>query len=97
MSSDTTGHHLHVLLVARARSASPQSEELRASGGEDAGDVLRRIEDVSCTLCVSNGTRDVTAALVAVREPARGETGGVLPQVGRPKCCRPDMHREHEA
>ncbi|MFI1190573.1 DUF5133 domain-containing protein [Streptomyces californicus] len=36
--------------------------------GDDAGDAARRLEDVSYTLCVTTGTRDVTSAVAAARE-----------------------------
>ncbi|WP_411082231.1 DUF5133 domain-containing protein [Streptomyces sp. cmx-18-6] len=42
-------------------------EELLAQHGEGHEGASRRLEDVSYTLCVSTGTRDVAAALVAAR------------------------------
>ncbi|MEW2070972.1 DUF5133 domain-containing protein [Streptomyces sp. NPDC007346] len=43
-------------------------EELRAQHGEGGDGVARGLEDVSYTLCVSTGTREIAAALVAARE-----------------------------
>ncbi|MFJ7329888.1 MULTISPECIES: DUF5133 domain-containing protein [Streptomyces] len=46
-------------------------EELRARyGGGDEG-LARGLEDVTYTLCVSTGTRDIAAALVVAREQLR--------------------------
>ncbi|MER7661515.1 MULTISPECIES: DUF5133 domain-containing protein [unclassified Streptomyces] len=43
-------------------------EALRALHAEKSSpDVQRRMEDVAYTLCVSTGTRDVEAALIAAR------------------------------
>ncbi|MFG3658607.1 DUF5133 domain-containing protein [Streptomyces sp. NPDC047706] len=48
--------------------------DLRAEDGSDA--VRRRMDDIAYTLCVSTGTRDVDAALVAARHQLPGtETG----------------------
>ncbi|WP_432149875.1 DUF5133 domain-containing protein [Streptomyces sp. bgisy029] len=46
-------------------------EELRAQHGQGVDGVARRLEDVSYTLCVSTGTREIAAALVAAREQLR--------------------------
>ncbi|CAM5239056.1 DUF5133 domain-containing protein [Streptomyces microflavus] len=46
-------------------------EELRAQQGEGGDGVARGLEDVSYTLCVSTGTREIAAALVAAREQLR--------------------------
>ncbi|MFJ1594821.1 DUF5133 domain-containing protein [Kitasatospora albolonga] len=46
-------------------------EELRTQHGEGDEGVGRRLDDVSYTLCVSTGTRDIAAALVAAREQVR--------------------------
>ncbi|MEV6854923.1 DUF5133 domain-containing protein [Streptomyces microflavus] len=46
-------------------------EELRAQQGEGSDGVARGLEDVSYTLCVSTGTREIAAALVAAREQLR--------------------------
>ncbi|MFE2296265.1 DUF5133 domain-containing protein [Streptomyces sp. NPDC059452] len=46
-------------------------EELRAQDGEGADGVARGLEDVSYTLCVSTGTREIAAALVVAREQLR--------------------------
>ncbi|MDX3374613.1 DUF5133 domain-containing protein [Streptomyces sp. ME02-6991-2A] len=43
-------------------------EELRARYGAGDKGLARGLEDVSYTLCVSTGTRDIAAALVAARE-----------------------------
>ncbi|MFQ6855362.1 DUF5133 domain-containing protein [Streptomyces sp. 35M1] len=43
-------------------------DELKAERGKGAGEVIRRLEDVSYTLCVTTGTRDIASALVAARE-----------------------------
>ncbi|AGK75676.1 hypothetical protein SFUL_692 [Streptomyces microflavus DSM 40593] len=45
-------------------------EELRAQQGDGDG-VARGLEDVSYTLCVSTGTREIAAALAAAREQLR--------------------------
>lgn len=43
-------------------------ESLRALGADDAGMAARqRLDDISYTLCVATGTRDVDAALIAAR------------------------------
>ncbi|NEY33618.1 DUF5133 domain-containing protein [Streptomyces sp. PRKS01-65] len=59
-----------------------QYETLRAlhaeNGSEEAG---RRLDDVTYTLCVSTGTRDVDSALVAARHQmpgARPPAGSLL-------------------
>ncbi|WP_228927513.1 DUF5133 domain-containing protein [Streptomyces sp. DH7] len=57
-------------------------DDLKAERGKDAGEMLRRLEDVSYTLCVATGTRDIASALVAAREQlrrlVREETSAVL-------------------
>ncbi|MET9038598.1 DUF5133 domain-containing protein [Streptomyces mirabilis] len=46
---------------------------LRTLHAEDGGtEVRRRMDDVAYTLCVSTGTRDVDAALVAARHRLPG-------------------------
>ncbi|MFC8715050.1 MULTISPECIES: DUF5133 domain-containing protein [unclassified Streptomyces] len=50
-----------------------QYETLRALHAEDGTEeVRRRMEDVTYTLCVSTGTRDIDAALVAARHRLPG-------------------------
>ncbi|MET9146248.1 DUF5133 domain-containing protein [Streptomyces sp. NPDC004042] len=50
-----------------------QYETLRALHAEDSTEeVRRRMEDVTYTLCVSTGTRDIDAALVAARHRLPG-------------------------
>ncbi|WP_098010615.1 DUF5133 domain-containing protein [Streptomyces sp. sk226] len=39
--------------------------------GGDAVEATRRLEDVSYTLCVTTGTRDITSAVAAARERLR--------------------------
>ncbi|MBD2830725.1 DUF5133 domain-containing protein [Streptomyces globisporus] len=39
--------------------------------GGDAAEAARRLEDVSYTLCVTTGTRDITSAVAAARERLR--------------------------
>ncbi|MEU6623012.1 MULTISPECIES: DUF5133 domain-containing protein [Streptomyces] len=54
-------------------------EVLRAENGSD--EVRRRMDDLAYTLCVSTGTRDVDAALIAARHRlpgARPEDDSVL-------------------
>ncbi len=46
-------------------------EELRTRHGEGGEGVARRLDDVSYTLCVSTGTRDIAAALAVAREQVR--------------------------
>ncbi|MFD7747513.1 DUF5133 domain-containing protein [Streptomyces sp. NPDC059698] len=46
-------------------------DELTAGRGEDAQEANRRLEDVSYTLCVTTGTRDIASALVTARERLR--------------------------
>ncbi len=46
-------------------------DELKAERGKDAGEVTRCLEDVSYTLCVTTGTRDIGSALAAAREQLR--------------------------
>ncbi|MER7698026.1 MULTISPECIES: DUF5133 domain-containing protein [unclassified Streptomyces] len=46
-------------------------DELKAGRGKDAREVTRRLEDVSYTLCVTTGTRDIASALVAARGQLR--------------------------
>ncbi|MFE0824670.1 DUF5133 domain-containing protein [Streptomyces sp. NPDC058847] len=50
-----------------------QYETLRALHAEDGTEEgRRRMEDVAYTLCVSTGTRDIDAALVAARHRLPG-------------------------
>jgi hypothetical protein len=50
-----------------------QYEALRALHAESDGEeARRRLDDVSYTLCVSTGTRDIDSALVAARHQASG-------------------------
>ncbi|MFE0791079.1 DUF5133 domain-containing protein, partial [Streptomyces mutabilis] len=50
-----------------------QYETLRALHAEDGTEeARRRMEDVAYTLCVSTGTRDIDAALVAARHRLPG-------------------------
>ncbi|MFD5006512.1 DUF5133 domain-containing protein [Streptomyces mutabilis] len=50
-----------------------QYETLRALHAEDGTEeARRRMEDVAYTLCVSTGTRDVDAALIAARHRLPG-------------------------
>ncbi|MFF6909661.1 DUF5133 domain-containing protein [Streptomyces sp. NPDC012389] len=51
-------------------------EELRAQHGQGGDGVARRLEDVSYTLCVSTGTREIAAALAAAREQLRRHAPG---------------------
>lgn len=46
-------------------------EELRAHDAAGRPEARRRLEDVSYTLCVSTGTRDVASALRVAREQLR--------------------------
>ncbi|MFE5613560.1 DUF5133 domain-containing protein [Streptomyces sp. NPDC056470] len=59
-----------------------QYETLRVLDAENGGaEVRRRLDDVAYTLCVSTGTRDVDAALIAARyrlPGARPEDDSVL-------------------
>lgn len=59
-----------------------QYETLRALNAEDGSpEAAQRLDDVAYTLCVSTGTRDVDAALVAARHQlpgARPEDDSVL-------------------
>ncbi|MFD0141562.1 MULTISPECIES: DUF5133 domain-containing protein [unclassified Streptomyces] len=59
-----------------------QYETLRVLHAENGGaEVRRRLDDVAYTLCVSTGTRDVDAALIAARyrlPGARPEDDSVL-------------------
>lgn len=57
-------------------------EELRAQHGQGGDGVARRLEDVSYTLCVSTGTREIAAALVAASEQLRCHAPGRDTQVG---------------
>ncbi|MGN2364975.1 DUF5133 domain-containing protein [Streptomyces luridiscabiei] len=45
-------------------------EELRAQQGDGGDGVARGLEDVSYTLCVSTGTREIAAAREQLRRPA---------------------------
>ncbi|MEV8566721.1 DUF5133 domain-containing protein [Streptomyces sp. NPDC051322] len=47
--------------------------EMQNASAADSPQVRRRMDDVAYTLCVSTGTRDVAAALIA----ARGQVPGV--------------------
>lgn len=71
-----------MLLMARPvlKNLLEQYETLRALHAEQGSkETLRRLEDVSYTLCVSTGTRDIDAALAAARHrlaataPAAGQ------------------------
>ncbi|MFE7551039.1 DUF5133 domain-containing protein [Streptomyces gardneri] len=59
-----------------------QYETLKALRAENGGEeVRRRMDDLAYTLCVSTGTRDVDAALIAARHRlpgARPEDDSVL-------------------
>ncbi|CAM5668697.1 hypothetical protein SNARM312S_03163 [Streptomyces narbonensis] len=59
-----------------------QYETLKVLQAENGGaEVRRRMDDVAYTLCVSTGTRDVDAALIAARHRlpgARPEDDSVL-------------------
>lgn len=59
-----------------------QYEALHALHAEDGSEeVQQRLDDVAYTLCISTGTRDVDAALVAARHQlpgARPEDDSVL-------------------
>ncbi|MER7959834.1 DUF5133 domain-containing protein [Streptomyces sp. NPDC096030] len=59
-----------------------QYETLRVLHAENGGaEVRQRLDDVAYTLCVSTGTRDVDAALIAARyrlPGARPEDDSVL-------------------
>ncbi|MCZ0982198.1 DUF5133 domain-containing protein [Streptomyces diastatochromogenes] len=59
-----------------------QYETLRMLKAENGGEeVRRRMDDLAYTLCVSTGTRDVDAALIAARHRlpgARPEDDSVL-------------------
>ncbi|MFE9696264.1 DUF5133 domain-containing protein [Streptomyces sp. NPDC006270] len=46
-------------------------DELKAGRGKDARETARCLEDVSYTLCVTTGTRDIASALVAARGQLR--------------------------
>ncbi|MCX5346920.1 DUF5133 domain-containing protein [Streptomyces mirabilis] len=55
------------------RNLVEQYVTLRTLHAEDGGtEVRRRLDDVAYTLCVSTGTRDVDAALVAARHRLPG-------------------------
>ncbi|MER5924684.1 DUF5133 domain-containing protein [Streptomyces mirabilis] len=55
------------------RNLVEQYVALRTLHAEDGGtEVRRRLDDVAYTLCVSTGTRDVDAALVAARHRLPG-------------------------
>ncbi|MFI9615816.1 DUF5133 domain-containing protein [Streptomyces sp. NPDC052023] len=50
-----------------------QYEALRLLHAQDGDDeVRRRMDDIAYTLCVSTGTRDVDAALIAARHQLPG-------------------------
>ncbi|MEU5609191.1 DUF5133 domain-containing protein [Streptomyces sparsogenes] len=55
------------------RNLVQQYETLRALNAEEGGpEVRQRMDDVAYTLCVSTGTRDVDAALIAARHRLPG-------------------------
>ncbi|MFG2856361.1 DUF5133 domain-containing protein [Streptomyces mirabilis] len=55
------------------RNLVEQYVTLRTLHAEDGGtEVRRRMDDVAYTLCVSTGTRDVDAALIAARHRLPG-------------------------
>jgi hypothetical protein len=60
-------------------------ENLAASDAEDAEhagpQARRRLDDVTYTLCVSTGTRDIDAALAAARRHAGSPGGEAEPSV----------------
>lgn len=64
------------------RNLIEQYDALRVLHAEDGSpDVRRRMDDVAYTLCVSTGTRDIEAALVAARHRlagARTDDGSLL-------------------
>ncbi|GGY77114.1 DUF5133 domain-containing protein [Streptomyces omiyaensis] len=64
------------------RNLIEQYETLKVLRAENGGEeVRRRLDDVAYTLCVSTGTRDVDAALIAARHRlpgARTEDDSVL-------------------
>ncbi|RSS58620.1 DUF5133 domain-containing protein [Streptomyces sp. WAC01280] len=64
------------------RSLIEQYETLKVLQAENGGEeVRRRMDDFAYTLCVSTGTRDVDAALIAARHRlpgARPEDDSVL-------------------
>ncbi|MET7296612.1 DUF5133 domain-containing protein [Streptomyces griseoloalbus] len=59
-----------------------QYDALRIRHAEDGSpEVRRRMDDVAYTLCVSTGTRDIEAALVAARHrlaDVRADDGSLL-------------------
>ncbi|WND40497.1 DUF5133 domain-containing protein [Streptomyces sp. BB1-1-1] len=59
---------------AVVRDLIDQDESLAAVGASDAGSaqVRRRRADGAYTLCVSSGTRDIDAALIAARHQLPG-------------------------
>ncbi|WP_299538667.1 DUF5133 domain-containing protein [uncultured Streptomyces sp.] len=59
-------------LLTRYEKLVRRRDELLTSDATDAAPVLRRLEDVSYTLCVSTGTRDIDEALAAAREQLAG-------------------------
>lgn len=67
------------MLMAHPAVLRPMVEEYKAlvtlPSGQDSEKIRRRLEDVSYTLCVATGTRDIDAALVA----ARLHLSGALP------------------
>ncbi|MFF5106668.1 DUF5133 domain-containing protein [Streptomyces sp. NPDC000134] len=64
------------------RNLIDQYEALRVLHAEDGSEeVRRRLDDVTYTLCVSTGTRDIDAALAAARRRlpgARAEDDALL-------------------
>jgi len=55
------------------RNLVDQYDTLRALHAEKGGDEVRqRMDDITYTLCVSTGTRDIDAALIAARHRLAG-------------------------
>ncbi|MEW2295826.1 DUF5133 domain-containing protein [Streptomyces sp. NPDC006743] len=55
------------------RNLIEQYDTLRILHAEDGSpEVRRRMEDIAYTLCVSTGTRDIDAALIAARHQLPG-------------------------
>lgn len=67
------------MLMAHPAVLRPLVEEYKALvtllSSQDSAESRQRLEDVSYTLCVATGTRDIDGALVA----ARSHLAGVLP------------------
>ncbi|MGC9478678.1 DUF5133 domain-containing protein [Streptomyces sp. WG4] len=49
-----------------------QYEALRALHADSGEEARRRLDDVTYTLCVSTGTRDIASALIAARHQMSG-------------------------